>query len=1133
MKLNYLLSYIFFFISLVSFSQQGISYQAIIKDSDGLVLKDSEVSIKFSIIYDTADSSAVYVEEHQITTPSDGVVNLFIGNGSKLSTGIDFSEIDWSNNVFLKEELDTNGNYETMGTNQIVSVPIAEFSRNTASISTTSNTIQLGNDEVALVNTYGTVSATGFIGDGSRLTNVSLGGSIDENGNLKIVDHSPTMTTSQTNNVLIGSGVAQGLTDAHNNVAIGTSALASATTTHGNIALGSNTLRSSTTAYASSTSSNSSALNVAIGNQAMRDMEVGWVNVAIGSTAMLNTKKGDGNIAIGAGTMEDPSFVEDNIALGTDAIHKRQNMNSIAIGKQALFNVTNVPDESNFAMDTEVSNLQEFIQRTDNPSTTLDESAYGLPGNIAIGAGAFASPQASTATITEIAMDNIAIGHMSMNSVTKLTGGNIAIGSQTLPVLENGGGIISIGQYSMNQFNEGYNMAIVGNGAAQKLIRGSVTTALGNSAMQNAKYSFGNVAIGSNSLSSIGKDLDSYFDADGNRNLFDNNTSVGYASAHKLEEGSGNTLLGAYTMQNLTGGTSITIDNWEYVSGKGNTAVGGSSMHAATGGSWNTALGHVTLANNTIGYNNVAVGVRSLWANTEGVENTAIGAHTLYHNTTGSINVAIGAQSLYHNTEGGLNVAIGNNAMTSNIDGEMNIAVGSNALESNISGSLNTAVGEGSLSENIGDRNTAFGHHSSGYNSSGEYNTTIGVAAARDAVNIDGAVAIGYHAMISMNNSSTLHNDNTHSHNTAVGYFAMSGDENLTNTGISNTALGYMALTSLNSGNHNTAIGSNALSNNTVGNTNIAVGDDALQSNSEGNNNIAIGKGTLSENLVSGNVGIGYNSLTLTVSGSHNVAVGEESMRSNVTGFKNVAVGASSMRSASESSNSNTTVGHDSSQYINGAYNTSIGFGSGRNIDDLTNTSNNNTFLGKMTGATDGTNTLQNSTVIGSDAEVSSDHTMVFGDQEVSKWAFGLTTTDVGKALQVGDDTTNGNGAYLTTGGTWTNGSSILFKTNFIDLSNDWILDKISKLNIRKWDYKNTNETHIGPTSEEFIELFEVGIEDENSHISTIDVSGVALKGVQALIEENQKQKEEINSQTILINELLDRIIKLESSLNE
>ena len=175
-------------------------------------------------------------------------------------------------------------------------------------------------------------------------------------------------------------------------------------------------------------------------------------------------------------------------------------MNSVAIGNQALYNVTSIPDESNFAQDPDVSNLQEFIARTDNPSTTLNESIYGLAGNIAIGAGAFASPQASTATITEVSRDNIAIGHMSMNSVTKQTGGNIAIGSQSLPIMEQGGGIISIGQWSLNQFKEGWGNTILGNGGAQNLEKGSQLTLIGQGVASFAKNLGAATAVGVNAM---------------------------------------------------------------------------------------------------------------------------------------------------------------------------------------------------------------------------------------------------------------------------------------------------------------------------------------------------------------------------------------------------------------------------------------------------------------------------------------------------------------------------------------------------------------------------------------------------------------------------------------------------------
>ena len=73
-------------------------------------------------------------------------------------------------------------------------------------------------------------------------------------------------------------------------------------------------------------------------------------------------------------------------------------------------------------------------------------------------------------------------------------------------------------------------------------------------------------------------------------------------------------------------------------------------------------------------------------------------------------------------------------------------------------------------------------------------------------------------------------------------------------------------------------------------------------------------------------------------------------------------------------------------------------------------------------------------------------------------------------------------------------------------------MDKINSISVKKWDYKNTNETHIGPTSEEFIETFNVGNGIDKSHLGTIDVSGVALKGVQALIDKIEFQKEKIDT---------------------
>ncbi|PCI29262.1 hypothetical protein COB55_02470, partial [Candidatus Wolfebacteria bacterium] len=91
------------------------------------------------------------------------------------------------------------------------------------------------------------------------------------------------------------------------------------------------------------------------------------------------------------------------------------------------------------------------------------------------------------------------------------------------------------------------------------------------------------------------------------------------------------------------------------------------------------------------------------------------------------------------------------------------------------------------------------------------------------------------------------------------------------------------------------------------------------------------------------------------------------------------------------------------------------------------------------------------------------------------------------------------SGAYVTTGGTWTNASSRELKENFTDLDSSEILEKILSLEITQWNYKldNASTTHIGPIAEDFYDLFALG--GTNTSISSIDPAGIALVGIQAL----------------------------------
>jgi hypothetical protein len=335
-----------------------------------------------------------------------------------------------------------------------------------------------------------------------------------------------------------------------------------------------------------------------------------------------------------------------------------------------------------------------------------------------------------------------------------------------------------------------------------------------------------------------------------------------------------------------------------------------------------------------------------------------------------------------------------------------------------------------------------------------------------------------------------------------------------------NVFLGYHAGNDTDSGSYNIAIGNEALASNTVdpflkyyiaigdhagynvpgsasgptqsehagifigtaagyhGTGGIAIGDSASFQYSD-YRNIAIGVEALKGNTDGPlNIGIGYKALIVNTTGQYNHALGQFALIDNTTGNFNVAIGNNAL-----------------DENINGDNNTAIGSNAG--------------FSG--TTITD----LDNTTAVGSNAKVSTSNTMSFGDLNVDRWAFGITTTTAQHALEVGDSGGNGNGAFLTQGGTWTNTSSISKKEDFIDLNPTDLLQKIKALRIQKWKYIGTDEYHIGPVSEDFYKQFHLGTDDKG--ISTVDPAGISLAAIQQLIKENDELKKRIEKLEQLI----------------
>ena len=110
---------------------QKFSYQSVIRNSSGLLITNSNISLRISILHNSSTGTIVYSETHSVLTNTNGLATLEIGNGN-IITGT-FNNINWSSGIyFIKTEADVTGgnNYTITGTSQLLSVPYALYAEN-------------------------------------------------------------------------------------------------------------------------------------------------------------------------------------------------------------------------------------------------------------------------------------------------------------------------------------------------------------------------------------------------------------------------------------------------------------------------------------------------------------------------------------------------------------------------------------------------------------------------------------------------------------------------------------------------------------------------------------------------------------------------------------------------------------------------------------------------------------------------------------------------------------------------------------------------------------------------------------------------------------------------------------------
>lgn len=144
-------------------SPNAFNYQAVVRDAEGDILANAEVTFRMSILENTAEGSAVYVETHTVNTNGYGLVNFQIGNGT-VQEG-DFTAIEWGTKLyFLLIDMDINGgnDFKEMAVQQLIAVPYA-LHANTVTNSDNDETNELqtltqDGKEVTLSNGGGTIS---------------------------------------------------------------------------------------------------------------------------------------------------------------------------------------------------------------------------------------------------------------------------------------------------------------------------------------------------------------------------------------------------------------------------------------------------------------------------------------------------------------------------------------------------------------------------------------------------------------------------------------------------------------------------------------------------------------------------------------------------------------------------------------------------------------------------------------------------------------------------------------------------------------------------------------------------------------------------------------------------------------
>ena len=991
---------------------QKMSYQMVIRDASNQLIANTNVGVKISILQNASNGISVFEEAHTITTNSNGLASLVIGNGAPLLNA--FSSINWASaEHFVKTEVDPLGgtNYTIVATNQLLSVPYALHanSANTTKIQDADANTKVEAEKNANENKirFTLNGAEYFVMNRGTLEVINTGGATYIGREAGINEN----YESASNNVGIGKQALKASVNGFNNVAVGSRALWSNAGGNDNVAVGTDALRSNdqvanTAVGTLAGAENNGNGNVFIGNGAGQN-ELGNDKLYI-SNSNTSTPLIKGDFAAKKITIND-NLEAKNIQL-TNGATNGYVLQSDANGNATWVNPNTIP--SNFTeLDPKVATTSTNIVSKWNGTSLVDSQISDNGTNIGIGTP---TPTQKLDVAGNIKANGGLIidtdGLNNSNGVNMLRFGSAnsgeGIGSSRQITNNNRGldlytnneprvsvanwGGVGIGTlFPANKLDVNGNLAIGSNYVENQsaptngaIIEGAVGIGTTNpTAKLHVNGNIKGTLITANALQLIDGGIAGYVlqsDATG-YGIWTNPSSINTATKTLISDADANTKVEVEKTPN-DNKIVFTQDGTEY-----------HKMNKATL-EFNNSRSNIYIGN--------ASGLNDPLTIT--ADNIGLGANSLQNIDTGTANVAIGKRAMQSTIVGGHNVALGFESMKNKQNGAENVAIGTQAGYNNLTGSRNTFLGMSTGSFNNGSGNVFIGY-GAGFDETGDDKLIIkntGLTSVKPLIEgdfstknvkindtltvknivITEGAAEGYVLKSDINgnaswiNSTSLNQKKIQDadNNTAI-HVEKNANEDIIRfetNGIERFVINGKKLEPKNNGN-SVFLGEGAGANdNLIENENTFIGFNAGLTNISGFNNVALGAYSLNNNINGeSNTSTGYNAMLSNTSGSYNVANGSSALKSLTTGSFNTAIGEGAL-SALTTGQNNIAIGNAAGYTLtNGNNNTFLGQGTG-----VQTIGSGNVFIGKSAGSLEvGSNKLyiDNS---------STDEPLIYGD---------------------------------------------------------------------------------------------------------------------------------------------------------